>query len=81
MEESNLCNDVTTSLCKLPCTQQNKLFPSTQSDGLFMCSQSGNQIHIILIQNHVCFHMYTNDAYTDSNIYVHFIFSAGLEKI
>ena len=35
----------------------NKLFPSTQSDGLFMCSQSGKQIHVILILIHVCFHI------------------------
>ena len=48
---------MTTSLCKLPCTQQNKLFPFTLSDGLFICSQSGKQIHIILIQMHVCFHI------------------------
>ena len=52
-----MCNYVTTSLCKLLCTQQNNLFPSTPSDGLFMCSQSGKQIHIILIIIHVRFHI------------------------
>ena len=74
-EESNFCNDVTTSLCKLPCTQQNKLFPSTQSDGLFMCSQSGKQIHIILIIIHVCFHIILM-VYTLTVTYM----PAGLDK-
>ena len=34
--ESNLCDVMTTSLCKLPCTQQNRLFPATQIHRTFM---------------------------------------------
>ena len=53
--ESNLCDVVATSLCKLPCTQQNNSFPHTQINGPFMCSESGKQVYITSIHVYVCF--------------------------
>ena len=39
------------------------------------------QTNTLLLNTNACLFPYTNGVYTDSSIYAHFIFSAGLEKI
>ena len=42
---------------------------------------SGWQTNTYYFNTNTCLVPYNNGVYTDSNIYAHFIFSAGLEKI
>ena len=46
---------MTTSLCKLPCTQQNNSFPPEQINGPFMCLESGKQVYITSIHVYLYF--------------------------